>query len=97
MAEQERGTAGDPLSRAEEVRADADAAGESVCAATHTPSGAQVPSRTATRPPPSWWHGTAGDDGTATLFIVSPAGNKDPLKIRLTDDVSTLRALVTQM
>ena len=87
------GTAGDPLSSAEAGRAHADGAR----AATHTTSGAQVPSRTATRPPQSWWQGAAGDDGTVTLFIVSPTGTKDPLKIRLTDDVSTLRALVTQM
>ena len=88
---------GDPLSAGTAER-EADTASGSARGATHTPTGAQVPSRTATRPPPAWQAvSAAGDDGTVTLFIVSPQGNKDPLKIRLTDDVSTLRALVTQM
>jgi len=34
---------------------------------------------------------------TVTLHIVGPDGSKSPLKIKLSDDVSTLRALVTQM
>ena len=57
----------------------------------------QLPSRSATRPPPSWQSAAAVACEEVTLIIVSPTGNKDPLKIRLTDDVSTLRALVTQM
>lgn len=34
---------------------------------------------------------------TVTLHIVGPDGSKTPLQIKLSDDVSTLRALVTQM
>ncbi len=59
---------------------------------------AQTPNRSATRPPPSWLSAAAAAcEEEVTLIVVSPTGNKDPLKIRLTDDVSTLRALVTQM
>ncbi len=64
---------------------------------TAAPGGAQPPTRSATRPPPAWQRAAAACEEEVTLIIMSPTGNKDPLKIRLTDDVSTLRALVTQM
>ena len=49
------------------------------------------------RPPATWQQLSSGDSGTLTLMIVGPNGSKTPLKIRVSDDVSTLRALVTQM
>eukprot|EP00288_Rhodomonas_lens_P008028 CAMPEP_0177734598 /NCGR_PEP_ID=MMETSP0484_2-20121128/24322_1 /TAXON_ID=354590 /ORGANISM="Rhodomonas lens, Strain RHODO" /LENGTH=221 /DNA_ID=CAMNT_0019248093 /DNA_START=120 /DNA_END=782 /DNA_ORIENTATION=- len=34
---------------------------------------------------------------SAVVFVVSPTGEKESVKVRLADDVSTLRALITQM
>mmetsp|Transcript_20031 Transcript_20031/g.40560 ORF Transcript_20031/g.40560 Transcript_20031/m.40560 type:complete len:244 (+) Transcript_20031:112-843(+) len=34
---------------------------------------------------------------SAVIFVVSPTGEKESVKVRLADDVSTLRALITQM
>jgi len=47
---------------------------------------------------PAWQSLSSGSgDGHVTLIVVGPDGSKTPLTIRLTDDVATLRALVTQM
>ena len=52
----------------------------------------------AARKAPHTWQQICGHGpGEVTLQIVGPDGRKGDLKIRLTDDVATLRALVTQM
>ena len=38
-----------------------------------------------------------GGSEVVTLQVVGPDGKKSPLKTRLSDDVSTLRALIMQM
>lgn len=86
------GPALDPLSAAAKTPPSASSGGT----AHDFPHVSSTSSAAAARPSIPWQSLSPGD-GHVTLMIVGPDGSKSPLRIRLTDDVATLRALVTQM
>eukprot|EP00286_Rhodomonas_abbreviata_P011028 CAMPEP_0181326960 /NCGR_PEP_ID=MMETSP1101-20121128/21811_1 /TAXON_ID=46948 /ORGANISM="Rhodomonas abbreviata, Strain Caron Lab Isolate" /LENGTH=106 /DNA_ID=CAMNT_0023435517 /DNA_START=172 /DNA_END=489 /DNA_ORIENTATION=- len=41
--------------------------------------------------------GSGRTNQSVVIHVVSPSGDKESVKVRLSDDVATLRALITQM